>query len=126
MKAIRRQFYKFLIGGAVNTTATYGLFVALCQVISPSMAYTTTYLVGIVLSYVINAHFVFGARASLGSMLQFPGIYIVQYVVGLGVLNLLTGSGLDSRLAMLVVIIVSIPLTFVLTRIVFKDKGCTS
>lgn len=121
MRAIRGQFLKFLVGGSINTAVTYGLFVALCQVMSPSVAYTITYLVGILLSYLINAYFVFRARVSLGSMLQFPIVYVIQYLFGLALLSLLTNLGLESHIAMLAVIVASVPLTFILTRFIFKN-----
>lgn len=122
MKVIHRQFLRFLLGGGVNTVATYGLFVVLDQVMAPSMAYTVTYLAGIVLSYLINTFLVFRTGVSLRSFLQFPGVYLAQYLVGLILLNFLTDSGLDSRLAMIGVIAVNIPLTFALTRFVLRER----
>ncbi|MFC4172892.1 GtrA family protein [Microvirga sp. GCM10011540] len=124
MKATRIQFSKFLLGGAVNTGVTYALFVGAGQILSPSAAYTFAYILGIGLSYFINSFFVFRARASLRSALQFPVVYLVQYLTGLILLTILTRLGLDSRIAMLLVIAVNVPLTFVLTRRILKPRPC--
>jgi len=122
------QFFRFLAGGVANTTLTYALFVTLGLLMPPLAAYTISYVAGIGLSYLINTLFVFRTRASLRSALQFPGVYLVQYCLGLAILALLTRLGIDSRLAMVVVIAVNIPVTFVLTRYVLQGttRGSTS
>ncbi len=116
MSGPRRQFARFLVGGTVNTGAGYGLFVVLTGWMPPSAAYSITYPFGIVCSYLINTFFVFRTRASIRSATRFPLAYLITYLVGLGLLAGLTGAGLDSRLAMVVVIAVNVPLTFVMTR----------
>jgi putative flippase GtrA len=123
MSGLRLHFARFLVGGAVNTIATHGLFMVLSWSMSPSVAYSIAYLSGIVLAYVINTAFVFRTRASIGSAARFPGAYLVPYFVGLSLLMLLTRAGLDSRLAMLAVIAVNVPLTFVMTRYVLKGTA---
>lgn len=118
MRASRLQLLKFLLGGAANTAATYAIFVGLSSTLPPSVAYTIAYVAGIGLSYLINTYFVFRVRASLSTAVQFPAIYFVQYILGLVVLGALTTMGVDSRIAMLAVIALNIPVTFVLTRFV--------
>lgn len=114
----RLQFMKFVLGGAVNTAATYVLFVVLSFALPSSAAYTIAYVAGIGISYLINTFFVFQVRTSLRAALQFPAIYLVQYILGLIVLAALTNMGLDSRIAMLAVIALNIPVTYILTRFV--------
>lgn len=114
------QFGRFLCGGAVNTAATYALFVGLSFALTSQVAYTISYIAGIGFSYLINTFLVFRARASLRSAIQFPVVYLVQYILGLIVLTLLTRMELDSRLAMLLVITLNVPVTYVLTRFVIK------
>ena len=46
-----RPFLRFLLGGALNTIVTYAVFLGLSLVVHYSIAYTITYLVGMVLSY---------------------------------------------------------------------------
>jgi putative flippase GtrA len=86
----------------------------------PEAAYSVAYVLGIASSYAINVIFVFQARGSLKTALKFPLVYAIQYVVGLAILSSLTHYGVDSRLAMLLVIAVSVPLTFLLTRFVLR------
>jgi putative flippase GtrA len=120
VRALRPRFVRFIVGGAANTGASHALFVVLSWSIPPSLAYSIAYLSGIVLAYVINTTFVFRTRASVRSALRFPAVYLVTYLVGLALIVLLTGAGLVPWLAMLGVIAVNVPLTFVMTGYVFK------
>jgi putative flippase GtrA len=118
--ASRHQFGRFLIGGAVNTGITYAAYLALLPFMEPSAAYTVVYIFGIALSYAINTYFVFQTRSSIQSGLQYPLVYVVQYFIGLTLLSVFTDLGLDSRVAMILVIIASLPVTFLLTRVIIK------
>jgi putative flippase GtrA len=114
---------RFLIGGAANTAVTYALFVGLSLLIPSPAAYTLSYVAGVGLSYLINTLLVFRVQVALRSALQFPVIYVIQYIVGLMLLTFLTSIGIDSRIAILCVIAFNIPLTFVLTKLVFRTAA---
>ncbi|GAA3088799.1 GtrA family protein [Streptosporangium carneum] len=120
MNGSRLQFARFLVGGTVNTCTGYGLFLVLSWWLPPSAAYSVTYVFGVAFSYAINTFFVFRTRASVGSAARFPLAYLLSYLVGLALLTALTGAGLDSRIAMVVVMAVNVPLTFVMTRRVLR------
>ncbi len=117
---MRTEFTRFLLVGATNTLFSYLLYLLLLLAMSPQLAYTLSYAAGIVLSYFLNVHFVFRKKPSLASFLKFPFVYLLQYGVGLLVLTLLIGFGIDPRLAMAGVIIVTIPVTFLASRFVLK------
>ncbi|MFF4774318.1 GtrA family protein [Microtetraspora fusca] len=117
------SFARFLVAGGVNSGATYGLFVVLSWWMPPSVAYSLVFLSGIALSYVLNTAFVFRTRASIGSAVRFPGVYLVQYLTGLALLTLLVRWGVDSRVAMPLTMCVTVPLTFVLSRRVLRSPA---
>jgi putative flippase GtrA len=115
-----RHFARFLLGGGTNTAITYGLFLLLQWVVPAAAAYTIAYIVGILLAYWINTIFVFQTKPSIRTALQFPAVYIVQYVSGLVLLTLFTYMGLTNAVAMLLVIIVNVPVSFLMTRYVLR------
>lgn len=115
-----RHFARFLLGGGANTAITYGLFLLLQWVIPAAAAYTIAYIVGILLAYWINTIFVFQTKPSIRTVLQFPAVYIVQYVSGLVLLTLFTYMGLTNAVAMLLAIIVNVPVSFLMTRYVLR------
>ena len=119
MQNIHGEFVRFLLVGAINTLLSYLLYLLLLALLPYLLAYSLAYCVGIVISYFLNAHFVFRQRIRLVSFLTFPVIYLVQYCLGTLTLWLLVGNaGISPELAMLGVIAVTIPATFLMNRFV--------
>ena len=123
MKSSRGEALRFLLAGAFNTAATYGLYLLALQVMPYRVAYTATYAIGIVLGYAVNTLFVFRAPWSWKRMLAYPLVYVLQYGVGLLCLTLLVERGwVSDRIAPLLVVVVTLPLTFVASRYLIKGK----
>jgi putative flippase GtrA len=116
-----REFITFAFFGAINTAVTYGVYVLCVRVIPYNAAYTISYAFGIVLSYWLNARFVFGERLRISRALQYPIVYAVQYLVGLAVLYVAVEvAGLNKYVAPLLVVVLTLPVTYVLSRYVIK------
>lgn len=97
---------------------TYALYLVLLHYLDYRTAYGVAFLSGIVLSYALNVRFVFRVRPSWRSAILFPLVYVVQYLVGLGVLQLAVERfGIPREYALLASIAVSVPLSFLLTRV---------
>ena len=121
MRFIDSHFIRFIIVGAMNTAIGYGLYCALLLMFPYFLAYGISYVVGIGISYVLNCTFVFQTRLSLRGALQFPLVYVVQYALGTVLLWLfVTRWKLDPRIAALLVVAFSVPITFVAIRFVVR------
>ena len=118
---MRWEFMRFLLVGASNTLLSWALFVVLVRLMSYPYAYTLAYAISIVCSYLLNVHFVFKERISLAGFLKFPLVYLLQYTLGMLVMWLLVGKmGVLPEVAMIVVITVTIPITFLASRKIIK------
>ncbi len=116
--ALKAEAVRFLIVGGLNTALTYALYLALLPLLDYMVAYTATYVIGIGLAYLLNTRFVFRVRPSMRTALAFPLVYLAQYVVGVIVLNAAIGLfDMPKPYAMLAVIAVTVPLTFLLSRL---------
>jgi len=113
---------RFLASGTVNTLASYAVYLLLLQVMPYLLAYTIAYAFGIVLSYALMTRFVFRAPPRWSTAVRFPLIYVAQYALGSGTIYLLVerahvAAWLAAALAMLVVV----PSTFLLARLLFRQ-----
>ena len=123
----RSRFLRFLVSGGLNTAVTYIIYVALLQILEYRLAYTVAYVVGILLSYSLNRAFVFRSHRGWSSVLLFPFVYLAQYLVSLAIVWIgVSNLGLPKLLAPPVAILISIPLTYLLSRFVFTRPNSAS
>ena len=121
IERLDRPFTRFLISGGINTALTYLIYLALVPFMAYTLAYSVSYVAGIVIAYVINTRFVFQARMQARSALLYPLVYVAQYAAGVVLLALLVEAlGLDERIAPAAVIVLTIPLTFILSRVIIR------
>jgi putative flippase GtrA len=123
MATMRREFLRFLVAGAVNTVLTYALYLMLLQPLGYAVAYAIAYALGIVLSYVLNARFVFHAPLRLHDFLRFPLVYVAQYALGATALWVLVErAGVREEWALAIVIALTVPLVFGLSRYLLAKR----
>lgn len=119
-----RPFFRFLVAGALNSAATYLLYLAALWVLPYRWAYTLAYVAGIGIAFVLNSLFVFRVPLRWRKLLRFPLVYLVQYLLGIVVLSLAVERlGLDPRLGPIAVLLVTVPVSFVLSRWVLRERG---
>jgi len=119
MRSIKKEVARFVAVGALNTGITYLLYLALLRIVPYLFAYTVVFVIGIGISYYLNTKIVFRASMTAQSALTYPAVYLVQYVLGVSLLYLLVSRlRVAKEIASLVVVAVSVPVTFVLSRII--------
>lgn len=117
----RSLFVRFLLSGAFNTVATWLLYLLLIQFVSYRVGYSIAFLSGIGLAYVLSRYFVFRRDGGAAAVAVFPLIYLLQYLLGLGIVSLWVDVlGWQEALAPLAAVALTVPITFLLTRRVFS------
>ena len=123
-RSIKREAIRFLFAGTLNTILTYFFYLLLLSVLPYGVAYTLTYIVGIASAYLLACYLVFQERPRLRSALAFPGVYLVQYLLGVGLLvALVEHLEVSEVLAPLIVVAVTLPVTFLMSRLVVRRRG---
>ena len=118
-QADKKQMFGFAMTGILSTLIMFGLYVMLYQLINYQYAYLIAYTISVIALYFMNM-FVFKGTMSLHTFLEFPLIYVSQYVLGAAALEFMVWLGFSVTYAPLLVVIVLLPVTFLLNRIVFS------
>lgn len=119
-----REFARFVVVGCINTAVGFAVYLLLLPLMGYQPAYATTYVIGILVAYLLNSIFVFRSRISLRTAVRYPLVYLVQYLFGaLLLFGLVAGLGLDRRWAALIALILSVPISYTLNRIVLTRRA---
>lgn len=117
-------FGRFLLSGGFNTIATYALYLFLLGFFSYQISYAVAYVSGVILAYYLNSKLVFKSNRGMRSVFLFPLVYVIQYIWNGFVLWVaVEKSGVNSELALLVVILLFIPVSYFLSRKIFLTNN---
>lgn len=115
------EAFRFLIGAALNVVVGYGSYLLLLQWLNYVPAYAIAYVIGIVVSYVFSALVVFRQPLRARAALSYPLVYVLQFLLGLVLLKVLVEAmHIPAWLGPLVVSVLTLPLTFVMSRIIVR------
>lgn len=117
------SFARFLVSGGANTALTYAAYLLLLNVFSYKVAYTTSYVTGILLAFVLNRYYVFKSHRGATSAIFLPLIYLIQYALSVVIIwAWVENFGFNVLLAPLISTLLTIPVTFTLSRLLFSQK----
>ncbi len=124
MRSIDRRLsepIRYLLAGGLNTATTYAVYLLLLPLIGYAVAYTVTYAGGIFFAYYLSARFVFRRPLNWRHALQYPLVYLLQYGLGITLTTLLVeGAGVNAEFVPPLVIVLTLPFTFLLSRWIIK------
>lgn len=117
------QLLRFAAVGGTNTALTLALFVLLQRWMSPAVAYTLVFAIGLAYTTALTAPVVFGSRLSWRSASWFVGGYLAVYCLGLVVIAVLNRASDPSALVTATVtVVVTAPLNFLVGRLLFDRR----
>src|SRR5712671_5802470 len=123
MRFINREFYRFIFWGGVNTLSGYLIYAVLLRLLPYLLSYTVAFIISIFISYFLNSKFVFNQALRLSKAIKYPLVYLVQYLIGTISLYLLVQIlRVNKLLAPLFVVVLTIPVTFFLSRRIVSGK----
>jgi len=123
MRFINREFYRFIFWGGVNTLSGYLIYAVLLRLLPYLLSYTVAFIISIFISYFLNSKFVFNQALRLSKAIKYPLVYLVQYLIGTISLYLLVQIlRVNKLLAPLFVVVLTIPVTFLLSRRIVSGK----
>lgn len=119
-----KRWLRFVLGGGLNTTVTYGIYLLLNLLVNYQLAYLIAYTLGIVFAYWFNTVFVFKTSLSWKAFFSYPLVYVIQYLISSIFLSILIEVWkINKALAPLVITIGIIPLSYLLNKLALRTKG---
>ena len=113
------MFLRFVVVGGANTLLSLALYWIALLWMPPQAAYAISFAAGVITGYLLHTRYAFRSKRGWRSFLAWPLICLAGWAVGAAALQLAIGPlGIDPRIAPLLAIAASLPLTFVLGRLV--------
>lgn len=110
---------RFVVGGALNTGLSYGIYLLLLLIVDYQVAYFFAYLCGLLFAYWFNAVVVFKVPLSWRGLMAYPIVYLTQYAASALLLgSLVAFAGIAEAFAPLVVTAVMMPVTYLMNKLV--------
>jgi len=123
IKKLNHEVVRFLVAGGLNTGITYLLYVLLNLTLPYTTAYTVAYLSGIGFSYFLASRFVFNQQMQVKKAMFYPLVYLLQYLCSVVLLTVMVDAlKLSELLAVPAVIILTLPVTFILSKLIVTGK----
>lgn len=118
MKFIKAEGLRFLIVGCINTLLTYLIYLVLLNIMGYALAFTVSFVIGIIFAFFGYSLFVFRSNLQLQKLIQYPAIYWIHYILGLlSLLVLINSLVINDRVAPIINVVALTPITFMLNRI---------
>ena len=119
-----KEVLLWALGGGANTALTYGLYLLFNLVLQYQIAFTASFVIGIIFAYFYNSMVVFKTPFSMKKFVQFPVVYLVQYLLSIGLLSVFVQTlGVSEKLAPIFVLIIVTPVTYLLSKLILKGKN---
>ncbi|MBK6510570.1 MAG: GtrA family protein [Haliea sp.] len=117
------EFCRFLVAGAINAVVSFSLFFLFNLFVHYQLAYWLAFVGGILFSFWLNSRWVFRTGMKWSTFFAFPLVYLFQYVFGAAMLHILVEMlGMSEWWSPLLVVALSVPVTFLMSRFVLKGK----
>ena len=121
-EVLKKQMLGFAVTGTLSTLLMLVIYVGLNKFMNYQYAYLIAYSISVMTLYLMNVLLVFKNRLLLKSFLKFLLIYVLQYLLGAIFLELIVRLGFSDMFAPVLVIMIILPLTFILNRMVLLKE----
>lgn len=118
-----RQFYRFVLVGGFNTFSYYTFYLILLNYLNYSIAHIIAFLMAAFISYFLTTIYTFKKKPSWKTFVAFPITFLPNLLLSTFGTVILVQLGLVSdKYASLIMMIVAIPITFLVNKLVFDFK----
>ncbi|NMU73995.1 flippase GtxA [Staphylococcus aureus] len=120
------EILKFIIVGGINTLNYYVVYLLLLKLlhIEYMISHITGFLVAFVISYYLNCYFVYRVKPTWRKFISFPITQVVNVSLQTVLLYVFVSwLNLPAEIAPFAGLVITIPITFVLSKWILKDSN---
>ncbi|MEN0543249.1 flippase GtxA [Staphylococcus aureus] len=120
------EILKFIIVGGINTLNYYVVYLLLLKLlhIEYMVSHITGFIVAFVISYYLNCYFVYRVKPTWRKFISFPITQIVNISLQTVLLYVFVSwLNLPAEIAPFAGLIITIPITFILSKWILKDSN---
>ncbi|HFQ1566692.1 TPA: flippase GtxA [Staphylococcus aureus] len=120
------EILKFIIVGGINTLNYYVVYLLLLKLlhIEYMISHITGFIVAFVISYYLNCYFVYRVKPTWRKFISFPITQIVNVSLQTVLLYVFVSwQNLPAEIAPFAGLIITIPITFILSKWILKDSN---
>lgn len=120
------EILKFIIVGGINTLNYYVFYLLLLKLlhIEYMISHITGFIVAFVISYYLNCYFVYRVKPTWRKFISFPITQIVNISLQTVLLYVFVSwLNLPAEIAPFAGLIITIPITFILSKWILKDSN---
>lgn len=120
------EILKFIIVGGINTLNYYVVYLLLLKLlhIEYMISHITGFLVAFVISYYLNCYFVYRVKPTWRKFISFPITQIANVSLQTVLLYVFVSwLNLPAEIAPFAGLIITIPITFILSKWILKDSN---
>lgn len=120
------EILKFIIVGGINTLNYYVVYLLLLKIlhIEYMISHITGFIVAFVISYYLNCYFVYRVKPTWRKFISFPITQIVNISLQTVLLYVFVSwLNLPAEIAPFAGLIITIPITFILSKWILKDSN---
>ncbi|HEB2288332.1 TPA: flippase GtxA [Staphylococcus aureus] len=120
------EILKFIIVGGINTLNYYVVYLLLLKLlhIEYMISHITGFIVAFVISYYLNCYFVYKVKPTWRKFISFPITQIVNVSLQTVLLYVFVSwINLPAEIAPFAGLIITIPITFILSKWILKDSN---
>lgn len=120
------EILKFIIVGGINTLKYYIVYLLLLKLlhIEYMISHITGFIIAFVISYYLNCYFVYRVKPTWRKFISFPITQLVNVSLQTVLLYVFVSwLNLPAEIAPFAGLIITIPITFVLSKWILKDSN---
>ncbi|AMG19555.1 polysaccharide biosynthesis protein [Staphylococcus saprophyticus] len=119
------EVIKFIIVGGINTFNYYVVYLILLKLLGINylISHVSGFVVSFIISYYLNCYFVYKVKPTWRKFIQFPLTQVVNMGMQTGLLYVFVQwFHISSVIAPFAGLIITIPITFVLSKYILRDE----